>query len=504
MNLKHLGAFSGSLLASTLALTSCLPPETSSTADTAGSNTTVSDAAVNDTTVSNTMAVDINGSWKDVDCEVGQIEDGTQLYTQSISTINVPAQTAVWTESSYSDSNCLILIEELDSLTSWFTLGEIITTDSGMAALEMNIFDAEEMVTPFYYQIISIDSDFLYYGLITDVGADTPETRPTSLDFENPLTTALLSLDENCGDVTIAEMNWASASLLANIDKIILTEGYDCNAELVIGETISTSTSMIEKGVPDIAPEMWTGSNEEVLERAIADKKIRYAGRSLSDGGEEGFWIPQYMVDEFPEMATIEGVLKHKELFINPDDPDTLRFMGCPIDWNCQISTTHLFEALELEEAGFELVDPGSGSGLADSIANAYEREEGWFGYYWSPTALLGRYKMSKVDFGTGVDAAHFKKCILDKDCINPQVTMFPPSDVWTVVGETFAARGGPIMVYLAKRSITRDQTNELLAWMEDNQVDGASGAMYFLEKYPALWKQWVSDVAAEKVISAL
>ena len=122
MNLKHLGAFSGSLLASTLALTSCLPPETSSTADTAGSNTTVSDAAVNDTTVSNTMAVDINGSWKDVDCEVGQIEDGTQLYTQSISTINVPAQTAVWTESSYSDSNCLILIEELDSLTSWFTL----------------------------------------------------------------------------------------------------------------------------------------------------------------------------------------------------------------------------------------------------------------------------------------------------------------------------------------------------------------------------------------------
>ena len=371
MNLKHLGAFSGSLLASTLALTSCLPPETSSTADTAGSNTTVSDAAVNDTTVSNTMAVDINGSWKDVDCEVGQIEDGTQLYTQSISTINVPAQTAVWTESSYSDSNCLILIEELDSLTSWFTLGEIITTDSGMAALEMNIFDAEEMVTPFYYQIISIDSDFLYYGLITDVGADTPETRPTSLDFENPLTTALLSLDENCGDVTIAEMNWASASLLANIDKIILTEGYDCNAELVIGETISTSTSMIEKGVPDIAPEMWTGSNEEVLERAIADKKIRYAGRSLSDGGEEGFWIPQYMVDEFPEMATIEGVLKHKELFINPDDPDTLRFMGCPIDWNCQISTTHLFEALELEEAGFELVDPGSGSGLADSIANA-------------------------------------------------------------------------------------------------------------------------------------
>ena len=29
-----------------------------------------------------------------------------------------------------------------------------------------------------------------------------------------------------CGDVQIAEMNWASAQLMANVDKIILEEGY--------------------------------------------------------------------------------------------------------------------------------------------------------------------------------------------------------------------------------------------------------------------------------------
>ena len=38
-----------------------------------------------------------------------------------------------------------------------------------------------------------------------------------------------------CGKVTIAEMNWASAELMANVDKIILEKGYDCEVELVAG-----------------------------------------------------------------------------------------------------------------------------------------------------------------------------------------------------------------------------------------------------------------------------
>lgn len=60
---------------------------------------------------------------------------------------------------------------------------------------------------------------------------------------------------DSCGDVTIASMTWQSAEVLANIDKIILSAGYGCNAQVVQGDTVPTLTSMIEKGQPDIAPE---------------------------------------------------------------------------------------------------------------------------------------------------------------------------------------------------------------------------------------------------------
>ena len=54
--------------------------------------------------------------------------------------------------------------------------------------------------------------------------------------------------DAACGNVTIADMNWNSATLIANVDRFILEHGYGCNAELVPGDTMPTGTSMTEKG----------------------------------------------------------------------------------------------------------------------------------------------------------------------------------------------------------------------------------------------------------------
>ena len=37
-----------------------------------------------------------------------------------------------------------------------------------------------------------------------------------------------------CGKLVIAEQNWASAELMANVDKIILEKGYGCEVELIL------------------------------------------------------------------------------------------------------------------------------------------------------------------------------------------------------------------------------------------------------------------------------
>jgi glycine betaine/proline transport system substrate-binding protein len=210
------------------------------------------------------------------------------------------------------------------------------------------------------------------------------------------------------------------------------------------------------------------------------------------------------MVEKDPTLATIAGIKANAKLFKHPEDPTKSAFMVCPSGWNCQISTNHLFNAMGLEKFGFEQIDPGSGAGLSGSIAKAYERKEAWFGYYWAPTSVLGKYKMVKVDLGTGIDKEHFENCITQEDCLTPKVTMYPPSEVGSVVTEDFAKRAPEVMSYLAVRSFTNVQMNELLAWMEDQQADGEYTVEHFLKNYEDTWTKWVDVATAQKIKKAL
>jgi glycine betaine/proline transport system substrate-binding protein len=307
-----------------------------------------------------------------------------------------------------------------------------------------------------------------------------------------------------CGTVTIADMNWNSASLIANIDRFILEAGYGCDAELVPGDTMATATSMIEKGQPDIAPELWTNAVQEAVKKGVDEGRIDYVGHSLVDGGEEGFWLPAYLVDKYPELKTIEGVKQHPELFEHPEDPEAGGFYNCPAGWGCQISAGNLFKALKLDEAGFKLIDPGSAAGLSGSLAKAYERGEGWFGYYWAPTAILGKYNMVKIDFGVKADKEEYLRCTSVDGCPDPKVNAYPPSPVYTVVTKEFANKGSDMLGYLNKRGFTNADMNQLLAWMEDEQANSEDAMFYFLETYPEVWKAWVPASVAEKVEAEL
>ncbi len=308
----------------------------------------------------------------------------------------------------------------------------------------------------------------------------------------------------DCGKVTIASMNWQSAEVLANIDKIILNAGYGCDAEIIQGDTVPTLTSMVEKGQPDIAPEGWVEMVADVMKRGVEEKKIVTAGHVLTDGGVQGWWVPKYLIDANPGIKTIDDALKHPELFPAPEDPKKGAVTNGPAGWGGTKVTSQLFKAYEAEKAGFVLVDPGSAAGLDGSIAKAYERKQGWMGYYWEPTALLGKYEMVKLDFGVPNDPVEWKRCNADDKCPDPKKNAWAKENVDTVVTQAFAERAGPVMDYLKTRSWGNATVNKLLAWMTDNQATGEDGAKYFLKNSPDIWTKWVPADVAEKVKKAV
>lgn len=310
-----------------------------------------------------------------------------------------------------------------------------------------------------------------------------------------------------CGDITISEMNWASAQLMANVDKIILQEGYGCNAEIIPGDTMPTFTSMNEKGRPDVAPELWVNAVRQPLKKAIDSGRLQVVNKAPISGLGEGWWVTPKFLKDNPTLNSVEKVLEHPNLFPYAEDSSKGAFMGCPAGWGCQLANANLFRAFNMDKKGWVLVDPGSAAGLDGSIAKAANRGENWFGYYWNPTAIVGKYNLAMLPFETKfAGSENWDGCIVkpEQECASPKPSSWTESAVRTVITTEFKKRGSVAAEYLAKRKYPGNIMNSMLVFMTDNQANGADAAIEFLTRHEVLWTKWVSQDAAKKIKAAL
>jgi len=313
------------------------------------------------------------------------------------------------------------------------------------------------------------------------------------------------AMAQECGEITMAEFNWASGELLANVDKFILEEGYGCDVELIVGGTSAIFASMDGKGTPMIAGEQWVNGVRDLVDAAMDAGRLHAVNRGPISGLGEGWWIPAYTAAANPDLQTVLDVIERPDLFPSAEDPSKGAFVGCPAGWGCQQINISLFEAFDMEAKGWVLVDPGSAAGLDGSIAKANEREENWLGYYWSPTSIIGKYNMHPLPFGVeyaGDD--YWNNCATKPDCEHDQQTAWTKSEVFTLVTDEFMQNGGEINDYLAARTYPGPVMNSMLVYMADEQAAGEDAAIEFLIRHEDVWTQWVTAEVAAKVKAAL
>lgn len=304
----------------------------------------------------------------------------------------------------------------------------------------------------------------------------------------------------DCGSrdkVTIAEMTWLSAGTLAYITKHILADGYGCNAEVVPGDTVPTATSMYTRSKPDIAPEMWVSTARAVWEKSMEKGNIYKAGDIFESGGIEGLWIPGYVADAHPEIKSISDLADNWEVFADPSDPKKGRLYGGPPGWGSEVIISNLFKALDLDKT-FTMFSPGSGEGLKASIARAVTTESPWVGYYWGPTAVVGKYGLVLLDTPE-YDEEKFT-CLTDAKCEDPQLTGWAVGEVAVAVVSELKTDAPDVADYLSKMTIPNDTVNDFLAWGDDNSASPEELAVHFLKTYPEIWTKWVPEDAASRI----
>ena len=297
-----------------------------------------------------------------------------------------------------------------------------------------------------------------------------------------------------CGEVSITEMDWASAAVVTNVAKFLLEQGYGCTVAVVPTTTVPAMASVAETGEPDILTELWTSYTEVYDELRDAGKLVELS-KVLSDGGVEAWWIPDYLAEAHPELKTLEGIKANPELVGG-------RFHDCPSGWGCDVTNFNNFKAAGLSDAGVERFQHGSGETLATAIAAAYEAKEPWFGYYWAPTSVLGKYPMVQVEMPAYDADIH--TCNGLEDCETPGLSAYPTSNVVTAATQAFVDREPEAAALMGNVTFTNAQMGEVLAWQEANEASNEEAAVYFLTTYKDVWGAWLNDAAREKLSGLL
>lgn len=301
----------------------------------------------------------------------------------------------------------------------------------------------------------------------------------------------------NACEVSIAENNWDSAMIGTAIEKFFLEESFGCKVDVIATSTVPGLTSMMEKGKPDVMSEVWMNTEEALIKKGLADGKLVDAGPVLEDGAVEAWYITKKVADEHPDIRSVYDVLKNPQLFPDPENPEKGAFYNCPSDWVCQRVNNNLLRAYGLDEK-FTNINPGSAEALAASIARASTRGEPWFGYYFGPTSVLGKYPMVRLEMEPFDEAS--SECMASLDCKNPVKSQFQASVVNMLFTEAFRKREPEAAALLDKISFSNEVIEDVMAWKETNKAETSQAAGYFVKTYPDVWEAWVDDETAQKI----
>lgn len=298
--------------------------------------------------------------------------------------------------------------------------------------------------------------------------------------------------------VKFGGMNWESNLVIVDIERFIMEKGYGCKTETLPTETLPALTALV-RGDLDINSEIWLNSVADPWARAEKTGKVKRIGDIYMGG--EGWFIPRYTAERFPELKSAADLPKFKDKFKDPEEPGKGRFYGCPAGWGCEVTSTNLFQALGLGDT-FSLYSPGTGAAQKAALMSAYKRKQKIAFYYWFPTPLVGSLDLVKLDLPAFDAEKH--QCLTSTSCANPQASDYPENPVFTAVNTAFSQKAPQLTDFLSKVSIPLPVVDETLAHMEASGDEARDVAKWFLQNKPDVWKQWVPADVAARVQSAL
>jgi glycine betaine/proline transport system substrate-binding protein len=293
-------------------------------------------------------------------------------------------------------------------------------------------------------------------------------------------TEGTMGVDPSKPTINLAVNPWTAAALNVEIAKQIIEAhlGYPVEA-VAIDENAAMYTGMAD-GTVDAALENWpSGITSD--EQAFIDEGTVVNIGELGAVGKIGWFVPQYVIDEHPELATWEGFQdpENAALFATAETGDQGRFLGTDPSYSQYDEA--IISNLDLP---FEVVFSGSEAATVAELDARVAAGEPIVMYWWTPTAAVAQYDLVNVPL-----PEYSEECYADPAAIDCDY----PEDVLIKLASAQLEEKAPdVWTFLNNFTITTEDQLSMLPAAEIEGEDIEVVAARWIDENRDVWEAWL------------
>ena len=279
---------------------------------------------------------------------------------------------------------------------------------------------------------------------------------------------------------------WSASRLNAEVAKNIIESELGNPVEITeVNENDAMFTGLAD-GTLDAVLEIWPSGVTEAEQAYFDDGSVENIGE-LGAVGKIGWFVPKYVIDEHPSLATWEGYKDPEmaKLFATAETGDKGRFLGT--DPSYSQYDEQIIANLGLP---FEVIFSGSEPATVAELDARVAAHEPIIMYWWTPTAAVAKYDLVNVPLPAYSEDCYAHAAAGDGlvDCDYPEDVLFKAASA------KLADKDQAVADFLKKFTITTDDQLEMLPPMEIDGKDPATVAADWVSAHQDTWKAWLSS----------
>jgi glycine betaine/proline transport system substrate-binding protein len=269
--------------------------------------------------------------------------------------------------------------------------------------------------------------------------------------------------------ITLAVNPWTGSAVNANVAKVVLESKLGTPVTLKeVNENVSWTG--LDTGDIDANLEIWPSGHAADFDKYITQKKTVVDIGKLGPTAKIGWFIPQFVLDAHPDLATWEGFKNpdNAKLFATADSGDQGRFMmGDPS------YVTYDEQIIKNLELPLKYTVAGSEAALLTAIDQAEKDKTPLLMQFWKPHWKHAKVKLAEVKLPDVTP-----ECLASAAAGDGAYKCdYAPDELYKAASAKLEAKNAKASAFLKKFQLSTDQQNEIAAMIDGDGMSPGDAA---------------------------